>query len=77
VSHEETGLLVPAGNRDALRGALGRLIAEPALRSKLGEAGRARYLAQFTSEQMVEETLRVYDRARSAPSTQVPVVEPA
>jgi glycosyltransferase involved in cell wall biosynthesis len=77
VKHQETGLLVPAGDREALREAIVRLIAEPALRSKLGEAGRARYLAQFTSEQMVEETLRVYDRARSAPSTQVPVVEPA
>jgi|UPI00036F5593 glycosyltransferase involved in cell wall biosynthesis len=77
VGHQETGLLVPAGDRGALRDALGRLIAEPALRSKLGDAGRARYLAHFTSELMVEDTLRVYDRARSAPSTQVPVVEAA
>jgi glycosyltransferase involved in cell wall biosynthesis len=77
VGHQETGLLVPAADRGALRDALGRLIAEPALRSKLGDAGRARYLAHFTSELMVEDTLRVYDRARSAPSTQVPVVEAA
>jgi glycosyltransferase involved in cell wall biosynthesis len=77
VGHQETGVLVPAGDRSALRDALGRLITEPALRSKLGDAGRARYLAQFTSELMVEDTLRVYDRARCAPSTPVPVVEAA
>jgi glycosyltransferase involved in cell wall biosynthesis len=70
-------LLVPAGDPGALRDALGRLIADPALRSKLGDAGRSRYLAHFTSELMVEDTLRVYDRARSAPSTRVPVVEAA
>jgi glycosyltransferase involved in cell wall biosynthesis len=77
VSHQKTGLLVPAGDRGALRDRLGDLIADPALRSKLGEAGRARYLLHFTAEQMVEDTLRVYDRARSSTSSQVPVVEPA
>jgi glycosyltransferase involved in cell wall biosynthesis len=77
VGHDETGLLVPAGDRGALRDALGRLIADPALRSKLGEAGRARYLTHFTSDQMVEDTLRVYDRARSAGSTELPMAEPA
>lgn len=77
VDHEETGLLVPAGDRGALRDALSRLIADPALRSKLGEAGRVRYLTHFTSDQMVEDTLRVYGRARSLTSTRLPVAEPA
>jgi glycosyltransferase involved in cell wall biosynthesis len=77
VEHEETGLLTAPGDRGALRDALGHLIAHPALRSRLGEAGRARYLAHFTSDQMVEDTLRVYDRARSSTSTQISVAEPA
>jgi glycosyltransferase involved in cell wall biosynthesis len=77
VGHEETGLLVAAGDRGALRNALSHLIDDPAMRARLGEAGRTRYLAHFTSEQMVEDTLRVYDRARSATSTPLPVAEPA
>jgi glycosyltransferase involved in cell wall biosynthesis len=76
VGHEETGLLVAAGDCGALRDALGRLIADPALRSRLGMAARTRYLAHFTSEQMVKDTLRVYERARSTAPTQVPVTEP-
>ena len=77
VGHEETGLLVPADDRGAMRDALARLISDPAMRCTLGEAGRARYLSRFTSDRMVEETLRVYDRARSSKSTPVAVAEPA
>jgi glycosyltransferase involved in cell wall biosynthesis len=77
VGHQETGLLVPADDCAALRDALGRLISDPAMRCTLGEAGRARYLNHFTADRMVEETLRVYDRARSSTSTPVAVAEPA
>jgi glycosyltransferase involved in cell wall biosynthesis len=41
VQHERTGLIVPAGDANALRGALQRLREDPALRHRLGEAGRA------------------------------------
>jgi glycosyltransferase involved in cell wall biosynthesis len=40
VQHERTGLIVPAGDPGALRDALGRLRADPALRRRLGSAGR-------------------------------------
>jgi glycosyltransferase involved in cell wall biosynthesis len=40
VQHERTGLIVPAGDPGALRDALGRLHADPALRRRLGSAGR-------------------------------------
>ena len=33
------GLVVPAGDRDALAGAISRLAAEPELRAQFGEAG--------------------------------------
>jgi glycosyltransferase involved in cell wall biosynthesis len=41
VRHEETGLVVPAGDEAALAGALRRLHDDAALRARLGEAGRA------------------------------------
>jgi glycosyltransferase involved in cell wall biosynthesis len=41
VRHEETGLVVPAGDDAALAGALRRLYDDPALRARLGAAGRA------------------------------------
>ena len=40
VRHEETGLLVEEGNHEALSSALRRLIEDPALRHRLGQAGR-------------------------------------
>ncbi len=42
VAHEETGLLVAPGDTAALTRAFSRLIADPALRHRLGEAGRVR-----------------------------------
>ena len=40
VRHEETGLVVPAGDADALAAALRRLHDDPQLRARLGAAGR-------------------------------------
>jgi len=42
VTHGETGLLVAPGDSAALTAAFARLIADPALRRRLGDAGRAR-----------------------------------
>jgi len=42
VAHEETGLLVAPGDTAALTQAFSRLLADPALRRRLGQAGRAR-----------------------------------
>ena len=41
VRHEQTGLVVPAGDADALAAALRRLHDDPELRARLGAAGRA------------------------------------
>jgi glycosyltransferase involved in cell wall biosynthesis len=41
IEHERTGLVVPAGDADALAGALRRLHDDPSLRARLGAAGRA------------------------------------
>jgi glycosyltransferase involved in cell wall biosynthesis len=60
----ETGLLVPPEDPAALAGALGRLAADPALRARLGSAGRARVLDQYTSAKMAEGTLACYGEPR-------------
>ena len=63
VVHEETGLLVPPGDVDALRDALARLLEDADLRRRYGEAGRARIAERFTWERFADETLRAYDDA--------------
>ena len=58
----ETGLLVPAGEPEALAKALSLLLDDPALAERMGKAGLQRYEAMFTVERMVrryEEALRL------------------
>jgi rhamnosyl/mannosyltransferase len=63
--HGETGLVVPAGDVVALREALKTLLADRALRSKLGAAGADRVRAHFTLDQMAERFISVcHDIAR-------------
>ncbi|HWH08061.1 MAG TPA: glycosyltransferase family 4 protein, partial [Candidatus Thermoplasmatota archaeon] len=60
VGAEEGGLLVPYGDADALADALRRVLKDDALARRLGEAGRARALREFTWDAVVERTLAVY-----------------
>ncbi len=54
VAAGETGLLVPAGDGEALADALDKLIRDPALRSPLGSAGRARITSEFSVAKTIE-----------------------
>ncbi len=58
----ETGLLVPARDATALGAALRALLADPALRARLGQLGHRRYLEMFTRQRMARSTLEVYSR---------------
>jgi len=56
-----TGFLVPPRDPDALAGALQRLIADPELRRRMGEAGREKALKELTLDRMFRETEKVYE----------------
>jgi rhamnosyl/mannosyltransferase len=60
--NEETGLVVPARDSDALARAINRLIDDPALRARMGAAGRARVRDKFTLEKMVDQVMQVYTK---------------
>ncbi|MDT0447336.1 glycosyltransferase family 4 protein [Streptomyces johnsoniae] len=62
----ETCLAVPPGDAGALAGALGRLLADDALRTRIAAAGRARVLARFTWEQAARATADHYRAALAA-----------
>lgn len=54
VTDGETGLVVPAGDLDAMTGSLLRLLDDAALRTEMGEAGRARALKHFDLEALAD-----------------------
>jgi glycosyltransferase involved in cell wall biosynthesis len=62
----ETCLAVPPGDAGALAAALGRMLGDPALRARLGAAGRERVLRRFTWEQAARGTVEHYRAAISA-----------
>jgi rhamnosyl/mannosyltransferase len=62
--HGVTGLVVPPEDVGALANALGTLVADGALRTRLGGQARERAIAEFSIPRMVERTLAVYDEAR-------------
>lgn len=69
--HEDTALVVPPQDAAALRAALERLIADPALGARLGEAARRHCAAHFSYEAMLDRMERIYAEAagRMTPAT--------
>jgi glycosyltransferase involved in cell wall biosynthesis len=57
-----TGIMVPAGNVDALASAIGRLADDASLRRQLGAAARERVLREFSRHRQIRqiaETMRL------------------
>ena len=59
--HGVTGLVVPPGDAGALARALKRLLDDPPLRAKLGDAARERARARFGPARMVERFVEVVE----------------
>jgi glycosyltransferase involved in cell wall biosynthesis len=57
----QTGLLVPAGDCVALVDALGRLVSDPGLRARLGNAAREHVTATFGMDRFVAEFAQLYE----------------
>lgn len=61
VDHGKTGLLAAPGDVPALAQHLVTLIADPALRARMGEEGRRAMEARFSAERLARDVERVYD----------------
>lgn len=66
VRANETGLLVPSGDVTALAGALDRVLADDALRTSLGRAGRDHALQRFGADAVGAVYARLLQQAASA-----------
>ncbi len=78
VTHELDGLLVPAGDIDALAAAITRLTTAPQLRERLGRAARETVAKRFALDSAVERLLGIYRRfgiepRQARPKEQVPL----
>jgi starch synthase len=60
VEHGVSGLVVPAGDAEALADSIVALAADPARAAIMGRAGRERALTAFRQEQCTESTERLY-----------------
>jgi len=58
-----TGFLVPVGDAEALRATLERVLADPELRKRVGEAARARVSEYCSWDRVTERTLQIYAAA--------------
>jgi glycosyltransferase involved in cell wall biosynthesis len=62
IDHNVNGLLVPAGDIDALAAAIARLMSEPGLRVRLGRAARETIASRFALAPTVERLIGIYRR---------------
>jgi glycosyltransferase involved in cell wall biosynthesis len=69
VAHEETALLVPPEEPDALAAAIARVLDDAELVRRLGEAGRARVEADLTTRHFAERIAPILLAARSIRSS--------
>jgi glycosyltransferase involved in cell wall biosynthesis len=58
----ETGILIPPGDSTALADAMHCLASDPALRKRMGQAARDRYLELFAPEAVLSMLMTTYSR---------------
>ncbi len=63
---DETGLLVEPGDSVALGAAIARVVTDPALGARLGEAARAFVWPRFGADGYVNSIAGLYDRLLAA-----------
>jgi glycosyltransferase involved in cell wall biosynthesis len=68
IDHEENGLLVDVGDTDQLGSSIARLLADGALRDRLGEAGRRTVESRFSFERRMERIGEIYDELLAVPT---------
>ncbi len=68
VEHPTSGLLVPPSDAAALAGAITELLADPARRAAVAQAGHERYLSHFAAPRMAAEILKIYKSAVGHPA---------
>jgi glycosyltransferase involved in cell wall biosynthesis len=68
IEHEENGLLVDVGDTDQLGSSIARLLADGALRDRLGEAGRRTVESRFSFERRMERIGEIYDELLAVPT---------
>jgi glycosyltransferase involved in cell wall biosynthesis len=66
---DETGFLIPPGDRDALVRRLVQLASQPDLRRRLGQHGRELVQAEFSVDHMVDQLHGLYQRLAQAAQT--------
>ncbi len=66
VADGQNGLLVSEFDSGAFAAAVARLLTDAELRRRLGRAARETIKERFTAEQMVSNTLRLYERLQAA-----------
>ncbi len=60
VQHNENGLIFPAGDAQALATAMNTMLADEALRARLGSGARASYLAHYTPRANLHQLEQIY-----------------
>jgi glycosyltransferase involved in cell wall biosynthesis len=65
IENDVTGVLVTPGDVDGLAAGVGKILQDPALRERLGRAGRVAALARFSPATVAERYARIYSDAVS------------
>jgi glycosyltransferase involved in cell wall biosynthesis len=73
----DSGILVPAGDSRALADAMLRLASDPALRKRMGQAARERYLELFAPDAVLSMLTATYSRVAGKPYDNANAARPA